>query len=154
MKLAEALALRSELTRKVEQLRARIVANARYQEGEQPAEDAVALLGEADAALGELQTLIGRINATNSSIEIGEDGTMTAALAARDILRLRHSVLSDAAEAASGHVGYRQMRSELRQLSALPVAELRAQADDAARRLRELDSRIQQANWQHDLRED
>ena len=39
MKLAEALALRAEATRRIDQLRARIVDNARYQEGEQPADD-------------------------------------------------------------------------------------------------------------------
>ncbi|MBC8093936.1 MAG: hypothetical protein H7Y15_18765, partial [Pseudonocardia sp.] len=45
----------------------------------------------------------------------------------------------------------RQLRSELRQLSALPVAELRTRADGVARDLRELDVRIQQANWEADL---
>jgi hypothetical protein len=35
--------------------------------------------------------------------------------------------------------------------SALPVASLRAQADAFARELRELDVRIQQANWEVDL---
>ncbi len=47
MKLAEALALRAEATRRIEQLRGRIIDNARYQEGE----DAATLLaqtGEAD----------------------------------------------------------------------------------------------------------
>jgi hypothetical protein len=40
MKLAEALALRADSVRRVEQLRRRIVDNARFQEGEAPAEDA------------------------------------------------------------------------------------------------------------------
>jgi hypothetical protein len=31
--------------------------------------------------------------------------------------------------------------------------KLRAQADDLARQLRELDVRIQQSNWEHDLME-
>lgn len=44
MKLAEALAERAEATRRVEQLRARVVGNARYQEGETPSEDAAQLL--------------------------------------------------------------------------------------------------------------
>jgi hypothetical protein len=44
MKLAEALALRAEAARRIEQLRSRIVDNARYQEGEEPAEDASRLL--------------------------------------------------------------------------------------------------------------
>ncbi|MDF2509906.1 MAG: hypothetical protein K0Q52_3765, partial [Microbacterium sp.] len=149
MKLAEALTARADLQRRIEQLRARIVANARYQEGEEPAEDAAALIVEADAALTQLRDLIRRINATNARLVLGADGTMTDALAARDVLRLRHSVLTDAAAAASGsHDQYlRQMRSELRQVSALPVAQLRSRADAVAQELRELDNRIQQANW-------
>src|SRR5690606_7278162 len=64
MRLAEALAERAEIQRRIEQLRFRITGNARYQEGEEPAEDAAALLAEADAALEELRDLIRRINAT------------------------------------------------------------------------------------------
>jgi hypothetical protein len=51
VKLAEALSLRADATRRVEQLRTRIVANARFQEGEEPTEDAAALLAEASAVL-------------------------------------------------------------------------------------------------------
>ena len=125
MKLAEALTARADLQRRIEQLRARITANARYQEGEEPAEDAAALLVQADADLLLLRDLIRRINATNSRLDLGTDGTMTDALAARDVLRLQHSLLADAAAAASGANDQflRQMRSELRQISALPVAE-------------------------------
>ncbi|MGW9158763.1 MULTISPECIES: DIP1984 family protein [unclassified Microbacterium] len=156
MKLAEALTARADLQRRIEQLRARIVANARYQEGEEPAEDAAALIVEADAALTQLRDLIRRINATNARLDLGADGTMTDALAARDVLRLRHSVLTDAAAAASGSNDQylRQMRSELRQVSALPVAQLRSRADAVAQELRELDNRIQQANWANDLEEE
>lgn len=155
MKLAEALTARADLQRRIEQLRARITANARYQEGEEPAEDAAGLLVEADADLMRLRDLIRRINATNSRLDLGADGTMTDALAARDVLRLQHSLLADAAAAASGANDQflRQMRSELRQVSALPVAELRSRADSVAQELRELDNRIQQANWLHDLEE-
>jgi hypothetical protein len=155
MKLAEALTARADLQRRIEQLRARITATARYQEGEEPAEDAAALLGQADADLLLLRDLIRRINATNSRLDLGTDGTMTDALAARDVLRLQHSLLADAAAAASGANDQflRQMRSELRQISALPVAELRSRADAVAQELRELDNRIQQANWLHDLEE-
>jgi uncharacterized protein DUF6847 len=45
----------------------------------------------------------------------------------------------------------RQMRSELRYVSAVTVSELRTAADEAARQHRELDVRIQQANWATDL---
>ncbi|WP_457768038.1 DIP1984 family protein, partial [Clavibacter michiganensis] len=63
--------------------------------------------------------------------------------------------------AASGRggvsaAGYapRQMRSELRQISALPIREVRDRADDTARELRELDARIQRANWEVELAEE
>jgi hypothetical protein len=154
VKLAEALALRADATRRIEQLRTRIVANARFQEGEEPAEDAQALLTEAGAALDELEALIRRINRTNAATRIGPEGTITDALARRDVLRARHSVVTAAADAAAGRsqagMG-RQLRSELIMLSALPVAPLRAQADDLARQIRELDVRIQQSNWEVDL---
>ena len=156
MKLAEALSLRADATRRVEQLRNRIVANARFQEGEEPAEDARALLAEAGAALDELEGLIRRINRTNAATPMGPDGTITDALARRDALRARHSVVTAAADAAAGKTQGgmgRQLRSELKMLTALPVADLRSQADDLARQLRELDVRIQQANWQFDLLE-
>lgn len=154
MKLAEALALRADATRRVEQLRARIVANARYQEGEEPAEDASALLAEAGAVLDQLEDLIRRINRTNATAVIGPDGTtLSDALAHRDILRLRHSVVTAAADAAAGKNNnyQRQLRSELKMLSALPVAALRAQSDDLSRKIREIDVRIQRANWEVDL---
>jgi hypothetical protein len=156
VKLAEALALRADATRRIEQLRTRIVANARFQEGEEPAEDAQALLAEAGSVLDELEDLIRRINRTNAATRIGPEGTITDALARRDVLRTRHSVVTAAADAAVGRsqagMG-RQLRSELKMLAALPVAQLRAQADDLDRQVRELDVRIQQSNWEFDLME-
>jgi hypothetical protein len=156
VKLAEALALRADATRRVEQLRTRIVANARFQEGEEPAEDAQSLLAEAGVVLDELEDLIRRINRTNAATRIGPEETITDALARRDVLRTRHSVVTAAADAAVGRTQAgmgRQLRSELKMLAALPVAQLRAQADDLARQIRELDVRIQQSNWEFDLME-
>ncbi|KOG75564.1 MULTISPECIES: DIP1984 family protein [Streptomyces] len=154
MKLAEALAERAEAARRVEQLRARVVSSARYQEGETPAEDAAELLAEADEVLATLETLIRRINRTNAAVDMGRHGTLTDALARRDVLRLRHSVVTSAADAAAGtgERGYgRQLRSELLTLPALPVAELRRQADLIAREVREIDVAIQRTNWEADL---
>jgi hypothetical protein len=154
MKLAEGLALRADAARRTEQLRARINGSARYQEGESPAEDAAALLVEAGRALDDLETLIGRINRTNTATPV-RDGTLTDALARRDVLRLRHSLFTAAANAAAGGMnpGMRQLRSELKMIPALPVADLRRQADDVARELRELDTDIQRINWAADLLE-
>ncbi|WP_093614832.1 DIP1984 family protein [Actinoplanes philippinensis] len=152
MKLAEALALRAAASRRAEQLRSRVAGSARYQEGETPAEDAASLLAEAGAVLDELESLIRRINRTNAATVV-EGGTLTDALARRDVLRLRHGILTSAADAAAGdgQRGFRQLRSELKMLPALPVADLRRQADDVARQLREVDTLIQRTNWEADL---
>ena len=82
MKLAEALSLRADSVRRIERLRSRIVSNARFQEGEDPAEDAAALLAEADEVLDGYEILIRRINRTHAATSIGTDGTLTDALAA------------------------------------------------------------------------
>lgn len=152
MKLAEALALRADAARRVQQLRTRIIASARYQEGETPAEDAAALLVEAGQALAELESLIRRINRTNAATRVGDE-TLTDALARRDVLRLQHGVVTAAADAAAGEGqrGFRQLRSELKMIPALPVAQLRSQADDLARQIREVDTLIQRTNWEVDL---
>jgi hypothetical protein len=152
MKLAEALMTRADLQRRIEQVRSRIAANARYQEGEEPQEDAAALVAEVSEALDRVEELVVAVNLTNATVRLADGRTMTAALARRETLRTRHAVLSGAADAAQGQGGgYRQMRSELRQISALPVVELRRRADDVARELRELDVEIQRTNWEADL---
>ncbi|MFB7383780.1 DIP1984 family protein, partial [Kitasatospora purpeofusca] len=55
MKLAEALAQRAAAVRRVEQLRVRVVGSARYQEGEEPAENAAEVLAQAGEVLDELE---------------------------------------------------------------------------------------------------
>ncbi len=151
MKLAEALIERGDLQKRVDQLRHRITSNARYQEGEEPSEDPGALLAEVGTVLGALERLVVAINLTNSATVLPDGATMTAALARRDALRTRHAIVSAAADAASGNSGYRQLRSELRELPALPIAALRVEADELARALRELDVVIQSTNWEADL---
>ena len=58
MQLAEALSLRADAVRRIEQLRSRITSNARIQEGEEPSENAAALLAEARRVFDELVVLI------------------------------------------------------------------------------------------------
>lgn len=153
MKLAEALLDRADLQKRVESLQSRIVANASFQEGETPAENAAELLEECLLAQSALERLVAAVNLTNASTLTSDGRTLTAVLATRERLRSQHSVLIRAADAAGGGWGRRQLRSELRQMSALPVTELRARADDAAAALREIDVVIQRTNWEADLAE-
>jgi hypothetical protein len=158
MKLAEALLLRADRNRTLEQLRQRIAVSARHQEGEKPPEDARELVSVASSVLDELEGLIRNINRTNSSTVMADGRTLTDALAERDVHKLRYSLLRASADAASGaqqHSGYmRTTRSELKVISALDVRALRQQASNIARRARELDARIQEVNWTTDLREE
>lgn len=158
MKLAEALLPRADRNRTLEQLKQRIQVSARYQEGEKPPEDARDLVAAASSVLDELEALIRTINRTNSGTTMPDGRTVTDALAERDVLRLRYSLLKVSADAASGavhqHAGFmRTTRSELKYLRALDVKGLRAQAADLARRYRELDTQIQRVNWTTELPE-
>jgi hypothetical protein len=157
MKLAEALLLRADRNRTLEQLKQRIQVSARYQEGEKPPEQARDLVSAASVALNELEGLIRNINRTNSDTVMADGRTLTDALAERDVLRLRYSMLKSSADAASGALQQvrfmRSTRSELKVVSALDVKSLRQEASDVARRARELDARIQEVNWTTELQE-
>jgi hypothetical protein len=157
MMLAEALLLRADRNRTLADLKQRIQVSARYQEGEDPPEDARELVAIASSVLDELEGLIRNINQTNSGTVMADGRTVTDALAERDVLRLRYSVLKVSADAASGaqqQVGYmRATRSELKLMSDLDVKNLRQQASDVARRVRELDARVQEVNWTTELQE-
>ena len=159
MKLAEALAERADAQKRLEQLRARAQSSARYQEGEEPAEDVDTLLAEADEILARLEELIRRINRTNAAHELSPGVTITDAIAHRDVLSMRRGFYASLADAATGQQSYggqvraamRQMRSELRLLTDVDVPALRRRADAVAKEHRELDIRIQQANWEVEL---
>jgi hypothetical protein len=149
MKLAEALVLRADLQKRIEQVKARIVRNARVQEGSAPAEDPNALLAEYDAMSNELVELIRRINASNAAATVA-GRSMSEALALRDALKHRHTTYREIAESAST-MPFGITRSEIRFKPAVSVKGVQQRADAAARDLRELDTRIQEANWQFEL---
>ncbi len=151
MKLAEALAARADAQARLQELRSRIRDNARHQEGDAPAEDPNALIAEADRVAAELTRLVRAINATNAATPVEGIGTLTDAIAERDGLAARRKVLVDAAGEASGSGGLRLMRSELRMVTALDVPDLRRRIDELSRQRRQLDLRIQAADWTTEL---
>jgi hypothetical protein len=151
MKLAEALAARADAQARLQELRSRIRDNARHQEGDVPAEDPNALIVEADRVAAELTRLVRAINATNAATPVEGIGTLTDAIAERDGLAARRKVLVDAAGEASGSGGLRLMRSELRMVTALDVPDLRRRSDELSRQRRQLDLRIQAADWTTEL---
>lgn len=154
MKLAEALAARADVQRRLEQMRQRLADSALVQEDERPPESPEELLRETDGLLAELEGYIGRINRTNLGATLpGDPGTtLTAALARRDVLGTRHGLLKGLVGAASDRVR-RYGRAEIRTLPTVEVAPLRRQMDEVARERRELDTAIQAANWTTELAE-
>ena len=91
---------------------------------------AEALALRAEATCAELESLIRRINRTNASAPLGA-GTITDAIARRDILKLRHSVITSDADAAAGRErGWnRQLRSELTFISAPEIQRTNWEVD-------------------------
>lgn len=152
MKLAEALVLRSDTKKRLEQLRARLGASALVQEGEMPPEDPQVLLSELETLTTDFERLVIGINRTNSSASIAGVGSLTVALARRDALDVKFSVLSGFLDAASSRVN-RYSRTEIKLVSTVDVATLRKQLDEVARSRRDLDSQIQGMNWTTDLLE-
>src|SRR5579864_6558129 len=101
MKLAQALAERSDCQKRLEEIRDRLSSSARVQEGEQPAENPGELLAETDRIFGRLLDLISVINRTNSRTAFDEKRTISDAIAERDILGKRRDFLSGVAGSAS-----------------------------------------------------
>jgi len=152
MKLAEALILRADSNRRVEQLKQRLLRNAKVQEGNQPAEDPQELIVEMERVAGELEKLIQRINRTNSNTLFDGAVTLSDALATRDVLKLKIGAYQSLAHAAVV-VQDRYSKSEVKFTSVVDVASLQRRADNLAREYRELDTKIQEANWRTDLQE-
>jgi outer membrane murein-binding lipoprotein Lpp len=150
MKLAEALVLRADIQKRVEALRGRLRQSALVQEGEKPPEDPQELLAELDRLLNQLAGLIERINRSNLQTALPDGRTVTAALAQRDAIALRQSILHSLAETAAGTVN-RYSRAEIKQVATVDVAALRKQVDQLAQQRRELDTAIQATNWAADL---
>ncbi|MCS4534738.1 DIP1984 family protein [Neisseria montereyensis] len=150
MKLAEALIERADLQRKLAQLAQRLKQNAQYQEGEEPAEQPKDLLIEYRQTIEKLEKLVVAVNQTNSRVSLSDGTGMTTALVRRDLLKAEYTALTALADAATPEQS-RYSRSEIKMLAAVDIKAIRRQADEVAKKYRELDALVQQANWQYDV---
>ena len=149
MKLAQALILRSDTQKRIEQLKVRLLSNAKTQENEKPSEDPKLLLKELDKLTSELFRLICSINLTNSSAKF-EGMSLTEMIAKKDALTLKANVLREFATSASQRVDL-YSNSEIKILSTVDVAALQKQVDALSKEIRELEMKLQEANWSVDL---
>lgn len=146
MKLATALAERSDIQNRINTISVRLDNNAKVQEGDVPAEDPKALMEELDRLIVRLEDLVARINLTNSGT-VYEGKTITELLAHRDCLKKKVRVLRDFLNTASDRV----TRTEIKIVSTVPVTEIQKTVDGLAKELRTVDEKIQELNWTTEL---
>ena len=148
MKLAEALSVRADLQRRISQLKSRLKDSSKIQEGDTPAEDVNDLYKELDDCLMQLDELTYRINNTNMQT-VHEGETLTRMIARKDTLTLRISVMRDVLK----HVieNDRYGRNEIKYIPTIDIPAFRKEMDAYAKRLRELDLKLQSLNWTVDL---
>ena len=151
MKLANALSQRAELQERIRQLEGRLLNNAKVQEGESPAEDPQELLGELEEDYAKLEQLIAAINRTNSCTLV-EGVPLSDLLARRDCQKNKLQGLREFLECAS-ELTSRRTAGEIKIHSTVNVREMQQALDQKSKALRELDEKIQEANWTHELME-
>jgi hypothetical protein len=150
VKLAEALAERSDCQVRLSDLQKRLTRSARVQEGEQPAEDTTELMAEIERIFDRQLYLISAINRTNSKTGFSDTATISDAIAERDVLGKKRDLLASVAEAASVRQD-RYSKSEVKFVATVPVAQLQKQIDQLAKRFREVDTKLQELNWKTEL---
>lgn len=145
MKLAEALILRADQQRRIEQLKQRLICNAKVQEGDQPAEEPNMLIEELEKTLKDLTKIVQRINKTNSNTKFKKN-TLTDALAIRDTLKMKSEIYRELCKNATVTQD-RYSKSEVKFIPTVNVADIQKIADRLGKEHRELDAAIQEINW-------
>jgi hypothetical protein len=150
MKLAEALSIRKDLQKRIQQLGQRIQYNVKVQEGDEPKEQPKELMTELDDCLTKLQDIIWHINATNMQTTNSEGRTLTELMAQKDVLTMRIGTLRSVFDTASSGQD-RYSRSEIKMVTVIDVKALGKQIDEYSAQLRKLDIEIQSLNFQTEL---
>ena len=152
MKLAEALILRADLQKRIDQLRVRLNNNAKVQENDEPSEKPEELLNELDNNINQLKILIKQINKTNC-VTVSNDQTLADLIAERDTLTLKSNILRGFLNIAGQKVNL-YSTTEIKIMSTVDVPALQKELDLLSKKIRETDTELQQANWLTELIED
>jgi hypothetical protein len=141
MLLAEAMNECDEVQRRLSNLKRRIDGNARVYQDTRPAEDPQALLHQAIEVSERVCTLNLAIDATTVTTRLPDGTPLSEAMAKRDALDRRLELVTGAADSAADTSRFG------RDVAALDVTALRAEADRLAVQRRALDAEIQRINW-------
>ena len=153
MKLGEALSVRADIQKRLNRAQALLSDNATVQEGDTPAVSPTDLLSEYRRLAAEHEAIVRKINRTNlgALIEAGDEAMSLAdAVVRRQRLAREAGVLRDMAARAIPRAN-RYLRSEVKHVPTIDIAGTIAEADRLSKQHRELDARIQQANWEVEL---
>ena len=152
MKIAEALILRADIQKRIAQLKTRLNNNAKVQENEEPTENPEFLLTELDDLISQLNDLIIKINRTNTLSKI--DGiSLVELIAKKDTLSQKAGILREFIEIASQKINL-YSSTEIKVFSTVNVPAQQKQLDKLSKKIRETDTKLQQANWTIDLIEE
>ena len=149
MKLAEALILRADLQKRIDQLRVRLNNNAKVQENDEPSENPEELLNELDNNINQLKILIKQINKTNC-VTVLNGQTLADLIAERDTLTLKSNILRGFLNIAGQKVNL-YSTTEIKIMSTVDVPALQKELDLLSKKIRETDTELQQANWLTEL---
>lgn len=153
MKLAEALILRADYQKRLEQIRERLTRSAKVQEGEKPPENPSDLLDEMNNLINKLTDLVQKINRTNSLTVIEDGKTITDLLAERDSVSLKMSILESLINATTIKQD-RYSKSEVKFYSTVNAAKIQKEINILSKEYRQIDTKVQENNWKIELKED
>jgi hypothetical protein len=146
MKLAEALLLRADLQRKIDQLNDRILPNLIVHNQANPQEDPTKLLAQLRDAIGQLERIAVKVNNTNIQTLLPDGRSLMEGLAKRDAIKMLQSKMYDVRRSSTirsyGHDN---------QTATLKFPAVQSEIDQLGRSFREIDTIIQRLNWNTDL---
>ena len=164
MKLAEALIARKNSVARIAELKERFDRAAVHEEGEEPEEDAAALLESLKAQFEQHYELIRDINKTNNATMVttsrsgSNTTTLMEAIAWRDVLKFRHGYYSRMAQEIrnrneSARYGLRALEKPAKKVlsAGVSLTDINDIVNSTAAELRSLDAAIQAAGWSTEL---
>ena len=150
MKLAEALILRTDSQKRLEQVKHRLLLNSKFQEGESPSEDPKDLEKELKHLLKQLKQLIQRVNRTNLLTPFDEQRSLGDSLVERDLIGQERKIYSELLDRASVRHD-RYSKTEIKFVTSINVKDTQKHVDELSLKFRLIDTRIQELNWLTDL---
>ena len=149
MRLAEALMERADMKKKILQLSERMITNAKVFEDEEPLEDPEKLMHELDRVIGRYESLISKINVANATNRASNGEVIADLIARREAYLSKEKALKDMLGSLKPERSsyYCSTKDERRTKVVIDVPSIRKQTDDLAKRIRETDTLIQEANW-------